>query len=74
MIDEVVLRGSTPGRLARDFEEVFDSGSPRFLGPGFTQASLLKCFVPELSLKSVFVWVCGIPFLSSMLSDVPGLD
>lgn len=62
-----------PDRLARDFEEVFDSGSLLFPGPGFTQAGLLKYLVPKPSLKSMFVWVCGIPFLSSTFSDVPGL-
>lgn len=39
---------AVPGRLARDFEEVFDAGRPLFPGPGFAQAGLLKCLVPSL--------------------------
>lgn len=60
---EVVPR-AVLGRLARDFGGVSGLGGPLSPGPRFTQAGLLKRVVPEPALKSMFVWVCGIPCLS----------
>lgn len=64
---------AVPGRLARDFEEAFGSGRLLLPGPGSTEAGLLESLVPEPSLKSVFVWVCGTPILALASSDVPAL-